>query len=182
MAIKTEQKQSQRLALNRQLQLSLQLLAMGNDRLLETVNEELERNPALMGDVYSMPLLPAGQAALENLAGAAGVSLAQELEEQLGAERRPVDKGLAKQLIALVDENGYLRVRPAAIARAAGVSQERVQAVLDILRSYEPAGVFAQDLADCLLLQLQRRGDAPPLAAELIESGLEELGLSLIHI
>lgn len=176
MAIKTEQKQSQRLALNRQLQLSLQLLGMGNDRLLETVNEELERNPALTGDVYSMPLLPAGQPALENLAGAAGVSLAQELEEQLGAERRPVDKGLAKHLIALVDENGYLRVRPAAIARAAGVSQQRVQAALDILRSYEPAGVFAQDLADCLLLQLRRRGDAPPLAAELIESGLEELG------
>ena len=45
MAIKTEQKQSQRLALNRQLQLSLQLLAMGNDRLLETVTRNWRGTP-----------------------------------------------------------------------------------------------------------------------------------------
>ena len=176
VAVKTEQNQTQRLALNRQLQLSLQLLAMGSGQLLETVSEELGRNPALTGDIYSLPLLPAGQAALENLAGAGGVSLTEELEGQLGAERRPVDHKLAKQLIALLDENGYLRVPAGAVARAAGVSEQRVRATLEILRSYEPAGVFAFDLADCLLLQVQRRADAPSLAAEVIRHGLGELG------
>ena len=97
MAIKTEQKQSQRLALNQQLQLSLQLLGMGNDRLLETVNEELEGTRADGGRI--LHAAAAGRPGAGGaLAGAAGGEPAQELEEQLGAERRPVDKGAGKSI------------------------------------------------------------------------------------
>lgn len=175
MPVRAEQQQSQQLALNQQLQLSLQLLALGSDALRETLNEELSRNPALVGDFYSMPLLSTGGPELENRAATRPQTLAEELEFQLGAERRPVDLHLAKQLIALLDENGYLRISAPAIAKAAGAPLPTVQATLQLLRGYEPAGVFAFDLSDCLLLQARRRGDAPQAALRIIEDGLELL-------
>jgi len=66
----------------------------------------------------------------------------------------PVDRAIALHLIDLVAETGYLDGDPAAIPALLGVDPARVAHVLHRLRAFEPAGIFARDLADCLSLQL----------------------------
>ena len=87
-------------------------------------------------------------------------TLAEHLRGQLSLarfERR--DRPVAEYLIALVDEAGYMREAPEAVAERLGVEAARVREVLDTLRGFEPTGVFARDLPDCLALQLDERGE-----------------------
>ena len=91
---------------------------------------------------------------------AAEPTLAEHLEAQLtlaGLSAR--ERLIAEHLIGQVDEAGYLREDPADIAARLGVSRARVLSVLTELRGFEPTGVFARDLTDCLALQLKETGD-----------------------
>ena len=86
-------------------------------------------------------------------------TLAEHLAAQLPLAGLPGrDRPVADALIHMVDEAGYLRDAPADIAARLGVSAARVQSVLLTLRGFEPTGVFARDLVDCLGLQLDERG------------------------
>ena len=105
-------------------------------------------------------------------------TLSEHLSAQLGfariAER---DRRIAEYLIGLVDEAGYLREAPEEIAQRLGVAVARVQSVLVELRSFEPTGVFARDLRDCLALQLEERGEL----TEAMEALLANLGKLAKH-
>jgi RNA polymerase sigma-54 factor len=88
----------------------------------------------------------------------AQVTLADHLTGQLSLARlSPRDRLIAEYLIGLVDESGYLREDVADIAARLGVGSARVQSVLVELRGFEPTGVFARDLVDCLSIQLSER-------------------------
>jgi len=82
---------------------------------------------------------------------------------------------LATLLIGNVDESGYLKEPLDAMAAVAGVEVSRIEEVLNLVQSFEPTGVGARDLKECLLLQLETRPDPHPLAKELIASHLPEL-------
>ncbi len=91
-------------------------------------------------------------------------SLRDHLIEQIGADiADPGDRVIAFHLLDLLDEAGYLRGTVAAVAEALGCSLSRVEAVLARLQRFDPAGVFARDLRECLSLQLREQGrlDAP---------------------
>jgi RNA polymerase sigma-54 factor len=91
-------------------------------------------------------------------------TLREHLAEQIGADLAdPGDRVIALHLLDLLDETGYLRAEPAAVAEALCCDLVRVEAVLARLQQFDPAGVFARDLRECLLLQLRERGrlDAP---------------------
>ncbi len=72
-------------------------------------------------------------------------------------------RALALELAELVDEDGYLRTDDAELAAMLGCSVEEVAAARHCLQACEPAGVGARDLAECLALQLRRRGEWDPL-------------------
>ena len=74
-----------------------------------------------------------------------------------------------------LDEDGYLRIPPADLAVTAGVPERLVDRVLEKVRGFEPAGVAACDLPDCLLLQLSRRGEGNGLAARILRHHLQQL-------
>lgn len=80
-------------------------------------------------------------------------------------------------LIDRLDEAGYLREDPIDLAQQLGCTQERLDSLLDKLKHFDPPGVFARDLAECLSLQLADRGtlDAPMRAL------LENLDLIAKH-
>lgn len=74
--------------------------------------------------------------------------------EQLGG----VNLAIACHLIDQIDDAGYLRADLRAVAAALGVAPWRVEAVHARLLTFDPTGVGARTLAECLMLQAQERG------------------------
>ena len=98
-------------------------------------------------------------------------TLRDHLEVQLGlAISAPQERLIGAHLIDHVDEAGYLRVDLAEVADRLGVDVSRIEAVLRVLQAFEPAGVFARDLRECLALQLRERGRLDPLMQSFLDN------------
>ena len=85
------------------------------------------------------------------------------------------ERGIVSVIAGNLDPDGYLRVEKEELASAAGVSEALVEKTLEKVRQFEPPGVAASDLADCLLLQLVRRGEGNGLAARILKHHLQLL-------
>jgi RNA polymerase sigma-54 factor len=82
---------------------------------------------------------------------------------------------LVELIAGSLDEDGYLRTSVSELAESAGVPEKQLESVLEKIRAFEPAGVGAHDLADCLLLQLARKGEGNSLAARILSHHLQQL-------
>ncbi len=92
---------------------------------------------------------------------AAGGSLKDHLEEQLAIAALPPEKRLVcLSLIDAVDEAGYMRGDLDEIAQRLGTSLACVEEVLKVLQGFDPIGVAARDLAECLRIQLKAKDPA----------------------
>jgi len=99
----------------------------------------------------------------------AETTLADWLREQLTlAIADPVRRMIGQYLIDLVDEAGYLSGDLAAAAEKLGTSMAEIEGVLGILQTFDPPGVFARDLAECLALQLKEQDRFDPAMQSLI--------------
>ena len=94
----------------------------------------------------------------------AGTSFFDELTEQLSEQPLDEEERLVGEfIIGLLDDNGFLTmdtsriVDELAFKESVYVTQETVEKVLDCIRSFEPAGIGARDIRECLRLQLLRR-------------------------
>ena len=111
---------------------------------------------------------PSEAVPLENtLSSAPG--LPEYLNWQLSlADAPPAVREIATYLIGNLDEDGYLRVTRDEI-RAAGYTDEGdTEAALALLRSFDPPGIGAWDLPDCLMLQIRALGIENPLIERII--------------
>jgi len=94
---------------------------------------------------------------------AAGGTLKDYLEEQLAIAALPADQRLiCLSLIDAVDEAGYLRACVDEIAVRLGTTLDRVEEVLAVLQGFDPVGVAARDLAECLAIQLKAKDRLDP--------------------
>jgi len=99
----------------------------------------------------------------------AEATLADWLREQLVLATADAPRRMIGQyLIDLVDESGYLSADFAAIAEKLGTSVKEIEAVLGILQSFDPPGICARDLAECLALQLKELDRFDPAMQALI--------------
>ncbi len=99
----------------------------------------------------------------------AEASLKDHLENQLSiAALLPEDRMILLALIDAVDEAGYLRVDLIEVVARLGCELEDVQAVLGVLQGFDPVGVGARDLAECLGLQLKAMDRLDPAMAMLL--------------
>jgi RNA polymerase sigma-54 factor len=99
------------------------------------------------------------------------ITLAEHLMEQLSmSSTDEKDRLIGAHLIDQVDENGYLRADIAEIAQNLGASLGRVKSMLTLMQSFEPTGVLARDLAECLSLQLREREELDPAMQALLEN------------
>ena len=90
-------------------------------------------------------------------------TLKDHLEAQLSiAALSPERRIIAVMLIEAVDEAGYLRADLAEVAVRLGTTVEECEATLKVLQGFDPAGVCARDLAECLALQLKERDRLDP--------------------
>jgi RNA polymerase sigma-54 factor len=82
----------------------------------------------------------------------------------------PVDRLIGAHLVDMVDEAGYLQGDLAEVAERLGCAAARVEATLALLQRFDPAGVFARNLAECLALQLKDRDRLDPAMQALIDN------------
>lgn len=96
-------------------------------------------------------------------------TLHDHLGEQLSlAVTDPRDRLIGQTLIDSIDESGYLREPIAVLADRLGASPARLEAVLAVIHTFEPTGVGARDLAECLALQLRERDRFDPAMQALV--------------
>jgi RNA polymerase sigma-54 factor len=99
----------------------------------------------------------------------AEVTLVDHLAEQLAlASADPVQRMIGQHLIYLVDEAGYLAVDLAEVAATLGTSLEAVEAVLALLQGFDPPGICARNLTECLAIQLRERDRYDPAMQALV--------------
>jgi RNA polymerase sigma-54 factor len=77
---------------------------------------------------------------------------------------------VASVLIDAVDEGGYLRADLAEVAERLGCGEALVERVLGVLQGFEPVGVAARSLAECLTIQLKDRDRFDPAMAALVDN------------
>lgn len=82
---------------------------------------------------------------------------------------------VGQEIIGNIDTNGYLKADLAEIARAKVVPLEKVEKALALIQQFEPAGVGARDIAECLLIQLRLANALEPVIEQVIRSHLEDV-------
>ncbi|MBZ9727217.1 RNA polymerase factor sigma-54 [Mesorhizobium sp. CO1-1-11] len=100
---------------------------------------------------------------------ASGITLRDHVGEQVAlAFIDPVARLIAGELADGLDETGYVRADLAEIAARLGTDEVAVGEVLAVCQTFEPAGLFARDLAECLSLQLAVRDRLDPAMKALV--------------
>ncbi len=94
------------------------------------------------------------------------VSFFELLKNQLGLLKLDDrQRTIAEQIVGSIDEDGYLRRETSAIVddlafrQNINATEEEVEAIIKRIQQFEPPGVGARDLQECLLIQLQRQKD-----------------------
>ncbi len=204
-ANKLELKLTQKLAMTMQMQQAIRILQLSAQDLRSAIEQEYLENPTLeieyeegafgKEDPFAVEDITAlagyldeggGQPAyfteaLESRAEAAAplaLTLEQELLRQaaiaFGADE-DTELAVATFIIGSIDHRGYLTLPLAEIGRATGTGEAQVQAVLQRVQTFEPVGVAARDLAECLRLQARSRGIYEGLVAAIIDRHLPEV-------
>ncbi|MDR1571554.1 MAG: RNA polymerase factor sigma-54 [Clostridiales Family XIII bacterium] len=104
------------------------------------------------------------------------VSLAEHLLFQLQfADLKRRCKQVGKYVIESLDQNGYMTQTEDEIAEHLGIKREKIDEVVAAIQGFDPAGVCAHDLKECLLIQLEQAGIRDPGVRLVISAHLEDL-------
>ena len=96
-------------------------------------------------------------------------SLAAHLELQLDlATRSPQDRLIGRHLIDAIDETGYLREALEDVADRLGAPATQVERVLRLVQTFDPPGIGARNLAECLAIQLREKDRFDPAMQALV--------------
>ena len=141
----------------------------GNDTAYDTAADA----PGGTGDALPLP----GSGGFDDMLPDLEQTLSEEedlrtyLETQLSLSLRdPAERLIGTALIDSLDESGYLAGDLSAIADQLGASVDSIEKVLAVLQTFDPPGLFARDLKDCLALQLKDRDRYDPAMASLIDN------------
>lgn len=98
-------------------------------------------------------------------------TLREHLHDQLAdLALTSADRLIAAHLIDLADDDGYMRTDLGETAERLGVTVSEVEALLARLQAFEPAGVMARGLQECLAIQLAERDRLDPAMAALVDN------------
>jgi RNA polymerase sigma-54 factor len=189
-----------KLIMTPQLQQAIKLLQLSRADLVETIQQELAENPALEEAAESK-----AEDRTDDLSGLHDYlnpydytrsALQTETREHADFEtytvrRETLTDHLLRQLLmcSLTDEeerigsliagslnkDGYLTVSVDEISDMAGCAAEKVERVLSLMQRFDPPGVCARDLRECLLLQIRQSHAENAPATRIISNHLEHL-------
>jgi RNA polymerase sigma-54 factor len=96
-------------------------------------------------------------------------SLHEHLQTQLDlATTDPAERFIGRNLIDAIDESGYLGETVESVADRLGTDAGRAERVLALIQTFEPSGIGARNLADCLAIQLRERDRFDPAMQALL--------------
>src|ERR1022692_3064721 len=98
--------------------------------------------------------------------------LTQVRESALTEDQRPV----ADMIIGNIDDYGYLKTTLEELSVVTGVPLEKIAEALKAIQTFDPPGVAARDLRECLMIQLERAGEQDSLEYRIIRDFMEALG------
>ena len=103
-------------------------------------------------------------------------SLADHLDWQLSVSKcSEVVGSAAESIIGNLNEDGYLTTTVEEIARTGGHEQADVESALAMVQEFDPLGVAARDVRECLLIQLRTLAPENTLAAQIVSDHLKLL-------
>lgn len=194
--------QTQKLALTPQMEQSLSVLQMGTEELNQCIEEEVLSNPMLdyakepekkevrrsQGEgigYYSRKKTEDTdyQSYLNAIADekSEDTELAEYLRMQLYTKKiSPRRQKIGEYLIECLEESGYLKMDMDELAKGIGLSKEELEREIRFMQTLEPCGVFARDLRECLLLQVESEEQMQRQARLLIEKYLDEIAQNKI--
>ncbi|MDX2049629.1 MAG: RNA polymerase factor sigma-54 [Rickettsiaceae bacterium] len=161
------------LKLTASLTQSIKTLLLSYEELETYIDSEIKENPFLQREVhddkvdydllrdYTYSRKPKTQyedfdqiASIEN-----EVTLKDHLYGQVSCIfNTEKDKIIAAYITDLLDENGYLTSTKEQIAKSLKVPEKKIKDILYRLKDLEPTGVYAENLAECIMLQLKEKG------------------------
>ncbi len=136
---------------------------------------------SLLGDNPLFSLVPPNLPSIGPSVPTDDIEHAPDMDEELRLQLAacPALRGLEGASAALpqcIDGNGRLTVAVDELAELLGLSPEDASSLLAAVRDWvEPPGLFARDLAECLILQLRRRGEEAGDAATLLREAARDL-------
>jgi RNA polymerase sigma-54 factor len=168
------QEQTLKLAMTTELRQAIHLLQYNIQELDQFLHEQAAENPLIeLGEFTSIQSKPkkmkqSVEDVVELFRGTE-MSLHDYLEQQLQdicMEERA--KKIATYIIFTINGSGYLKETVDDIASHLCVLKEEVEAVLSVIQSFEPAGIGARNVQECLILQLQQLYPKHTVAYEMV--------------
>jgi RNA polymerase sigma-54 factor len=103
-------------------------------------------------------------------------SLTDHLDEQLRfTVEDPLVRRIGNEIIGNLDEDGYLRAELGEIAERCETTVDQVEKVLMLVQAFDPPGVAARSIQECLLIQLKADPNPDPVSVEIVEAHFDEL-------
>ncbi len=186
--------QTQKLALTPELIQAIQILQFSNQELDSYVQEQLLINPVIETSASrpsEEPELPDPERFEGSYRGeyrrderqqpyerhvSNDVTLTEHLMFQLQfAPLCASQRKIGKYIIESLDDNGYLTQSREELTKVLDVDMPVLEKVLDVIHTFEPAGVGAQNLGECLLIQLESQGRLTEPKRRLISEFLEDI-------
>jgi RNA polymerase sigma-54 factor len=175
-----------KLIMTPQLQAAIKLLAMPRQELEQAIEKELLENPLLedAGGVIDTGPYPGGGRGSGGSDGQRDFEAYTAREETLAEhvlaqvldafDDRP-SRQIAAVLTGNLDRNGYLAISTAEAAALCRSFLAEVERVLAVMQGFDPPGICARDLSECLLIQTERKGLGESLVGKIIRSHLTDL-------
>jgi RNA polymerase sigma-54 factor len=106
-----------------------------------------------------------------------GTSLAQMLMDQVRESGLTEEqRGIAELIVGNIDDYGYLKATVPELSTSHNLPEDKISEVLKAIQNFDPPGIGARDLRECLMLQLERDGKTETLEYRIVRDYMEALG------
>ena len=108
---------------------------------------------------------------------AAGTTLSQVLMDQVReTDLNEEERHIAELIIGNIDDYGYLKATVEEMSVTTNLPGKKISDVLEVIQTFDPPGVGALDLRECLVLQLERAGRLDSLEYRIVRDFMDALG------
>lgn len=102
-------------------------------------------------------------------------TLGDSLRDQLAlTDLSPSERAIAEYLIGNIDDDGFLEGALGEVAEALGVAYDEVERILDVIQTFDPTGVGARNLQECLLIQLKAKNITNGTVTKVVREHLDD--------
>lgn len=187
LEVRPTNKLTYKLRLTPQMKLAINLLQLPLLKLKEFLKQQVEKNPLLEMELHSKPKDSFSEEGAYNIDDeekknyaesllTKPVTLQEHLLRQLHLFTSSDDeREIGELIIANINDNGYLNYSADGLAEYAKTDISKVEKVLSLIQGFDPIGVGARDLRECLLLQLKMRGEENSFVWQIVDKYLPYL-------